>query len=67
MGSDPRLSMRGAAGQFEPGYLPLLRSGELAERARVAREHLADCDLCARYCHVNRLESIRGAVCRTGD
>jgi putative pyruvate formate lyase activating enzyme len=33
----------------------------------VAHEHLADCDLCARYCHVNRLESSRGAVCRTGE
>jgi putative pyruvate formate lyase activating enzyme len=51
---------------FEPAYLRLLRSGALAERARLAREHLADCDLCARYCHVNRLETTRGAICRTG-
>jgi putative pyruvate formate lyase activating enzyme len=53
--------------RFEPAYLSLLRSGELAARARLAREHLEDCDLCARYCHVNRLESTRGAVCRTGE
>ncbi len=51
---------------FEPTYLRLLRSGALAERVRLAREHLADCDLCARYCHVNRLETTRGAICRTG-
>jgi putative pyruvate formate lyase activating enzyme len=51
---------------FEPSYLALHRSGELAERARLAREHLADCDLCPRYCHTNRLETDKGAVCRTG-
>jgi putative pyruvate formate lyase activating enzyme len=45
----------------------LYRTGELAERAARAYEHLKDCDLCARYCHVNRLETIRGAVCRTGE
>jgi putative pyruvate formate lyase activating enzyme len=52
---------------FGPAYLKLLRSGELAERARRAREHLERCDLCARGCHVNRLLSTRGAVCRTGE
>jgi putative pyruvate formate lyase activating enzyme len=51
----------------EPAYLKLLRSGELAERARRAREHLARCDLCARGCHVNRLLSTTGAVCGTGE
>ena len=40
--------------------------GELDRRARRADEHLEDCDLCARYCHINRKETIRGAVCRTG-
>lgn len=54
-------------GIFEPAYLRLLRSGELAERARQSREHLENCDLCARYCRVNRRESIRGAICRTGE
>ncbi len=52
---------------FEPAYLALYRSGELAERAAQAHEHMKNCDLCARYCHVNRLETIRGAVCRTGE
>jgi putative pyruvate formate lyase activating enzyme len=53
--------------EFEPTYLQLHRSGELAERARQAREHLRHCDLCARGCHVNRLLSTRGAACRTGE
>src|SRR5512145_532168 len=54
-------------GSFEPAYLKLLRSGELVERARRAREHLERCDLCARGCHINRLLSTKGAVCRTGE
>jgi len=52
---------------FEPAYLRLLASGELAERAIQAYRHLEDCDLCARYCHVNRRQTIAGAVCRTGE
>ncbi len=52
---------------FQPAYLTLLRSGELEERARSAYQHLENCDLCPRYCHVNRRRSIRGAVCRTGE
>ena len=50
----------------EPAYLSLHRRNELVERARAALGHLASCDLCARYCRVDRLETIRGAVCRTG-
>jgi putative pyruvate formate lyase activating enzyme len=67
MGSDSRLPTGATTTAFEPAYRRLFRSGELAERTRLAREHLMDCDLCARYCHVNRLGSIRGAVCRTGE
>ena len=51
----------------QPAYACLLRSGELAHRVEQARARLADCDLCARYCHVNRLQGMRGAVCRTGE
>ena len=51
---------------FEPAYLRLQRTGELAERARLADEHLSACDLCARYCRVDRHVTVRGAVCRTG-
>jgi putative pyruvate formate lyase activating enzyme len=52
--------------QPEPAYRKLLASGELGRRVERAVERLADCDLCARYCRVNRLESSQGAVCRTG-
>ncbi len=58
---------RGAnSGPFEPAYLALARTGALAERARAAENHFADCDLCARNCHVDRRTGSRGAVCRTG-
>ncbi len=32
-----------------------------------AFHRLERCDLCARYCHVNRLVTIDGAICRTGE
>ncbi len=51
----------------EPTYLELLRAGELDRRAELADRHLENCDLCARYCHVDRKVTIRGAVCRTGE
>lgn len=50
-----------------PGYHSLAESGELALRVSEAWRHLEDCDLCARYCRINRLETIKGAVCRTGE
>ena len=28
---------------------------------------MRNCDLCARYCRVDRLQTIKGAVCRTGE
>jgi len=55
-----------AAASTEPAYLALHRSGELADRARRALGRLASCDLCARYCRVDRLSGTKGAVCRTG-
>jgi putative pyruvate formate lyase activating enzyme len=58
---------RGAETVFEPAYLGLLRTGELGSRARRAMERLADCDLCPRYCLVNRRLTVEGAVCRTGE
>lgn len=51
---------------FQAAYLSLLHSGELEKRKQQADKHLEDCDLCARYCHVNRKQGIKGAVCRTG-
>jgi putative pyruvate formate lyase activating enzyme len=59
--------MNNSTQDFAPAYLALLESGELARRAAEAHRHLEDCDLCARYCHVNRLKTIEGAVCRTGE
>lgn len=51
----------------EPAYLKLFRTGELAERVRAAYQHLECCVLCAHHCGVNRRETIKGAVCRTGE
>ncbi len=61
------MDARGAETAFEPSYLRLHRTGELAERARRAMARLSDCDLCPRYCHVNRRLTVEGAVCRTGE
>ncbi len=51
---------------FEPAYLSLIDNDQLRARAEQAYRHMADCDLCARYCHVDRFETVKGAVCRTG-
>jgi len=56
----------GSSRQFAPAYLALSQNGELERRVAQAWRHLADCDLCARYCHTNRLVTTKGAVCRTG-
>jgi putative pyruvate formate lyase activating enzyme len=48
----------------QPAYFELLPTGELAERAKAAYEHLADCDLCGWECHIDRHE--RTGSCRTG-
>ena len=50
---------------FEPACVSLHRQGELEERARRAREELADCCACPRNCHINRLNDER-LICRTG-
>ena len=52
---------------FEPAYLTLLKNGTLTGRVSTAWRHMEDCDLCARYCRINRLETSKGAVCRTGE
>jgi len=63
----PNSSTVGQNNSFMPAYHALLHTGELAQRARQAYQHLEDCDLCARYCHMNRRQTIKGAVCRTGE
>lgn len=52
---------------FAPAYRSLLASGELARRGADALGHLEDCDLCGRYCRINRRQTIAGAVCGTGE
>ncbi len=52
---------------FEPAYVSLLRSGELAERVRLASERLRVCTCCPRECGARRLESSEDAACRTGE
>lgn len=52
--------------KFEPAYRALLNNNRLAVRAEQAYQRMADCDLCARYCHVDRFKTTKGAVCRTG-
>jgi putative pyruvate formate lyase activating enzyme len=46
---------------WEPPYLALHRSGELAERARLAAELLRGrCRVCPRLCKVERLKDEAG-------
>jgi putative pyruvate formate lyase activating enzyme len=52
---------------FTPAYLALLEGGELAGRVEQAFHRMEDCDLCGRYCRVNRRISLKGVVCRTGE
>jgi putative pyruvate formate lyase activating enzyme len=52
-------------GEFEPAYLKLWRSGELSRRVELGLQKLADCALCPRNCHVNRIEN-KTKTCRTG-
>src|SRR5690606_32486816 len=54
-----------SAHNFEPAYLRLHRSGELARRVEQALAHLADCHVCPRNCGVNRLEN-KKATCKSG-
>jgi putative pyruvate formate lyase activating enzyme len=58
---DPRF----VANPFEPAYLALFRSGELAERVAAGLRELEDCCACPRNCHVNRMAG-ETRVCHTG-
>lgn len=54
------------AENFQPAYLKLLASGELAARVSDAYKHLSCCDVCAWECLVDRRAGELG-VCRTGE
>jgi putative pyruvate formate lyase activating enzyme len=51
--------------EFQAAYLKLWQSGELSRRVELGLEKLADCTLCPRNCHVNRIEGTT-RTCRTG-
>jgi putative pyruvate formate lyase activating enzyme len=61
----PRADTRFLVEDFEPAYLKLHRSGELAARVDAALAELADCCACPRNCHVNRLQN-QTRICHTG-
>jgi putative pyruvate formate lyase activating enzyme len=61
--TDPRFLL--PAADFEPAYLALHRSGELAKRIQEGLAAFENCTLCPRLCKVNRLEGFTG-VCKTG-
>jgi len=50
----------------QPSYLKLYVSGELEERAFLAHQRLASCDVCAHECQVDRLAGELGN-CKTGE
>ena len=54
------------AANFQPAYLKLLASGELAARVAKAYKHLSVCDVCAWECSIDRRAGEIG-VCRTGE
>jgi len=51
--------------EFLPAYLGTYESGELERRVARGLALLADCTICPRDCHVNRLAD-KFAVCKTG-
>jgi putative pyruvate formate lyase activating enzyme len=53
------------AGDFEPAYVALYRTGELRKRAEEAVAGLETCYVCPRDCGVNRLMD-KTAACKTG-
>ena len=58
---DPRFVLA----DYEPGYLALLRSGELEARVEAGLRELEDCRACPRNCGINRMAD-ETRVCNTG-
>jgi putative pyruvate formate lyase activating enzyme len=61
----PVSSFQSLASSWEPSYLTLHRSGELAARARAALAALQSCEVCPRACGVDRTADGR-SVCGVG-
>ncbi|MCH7613555.1 MAG: radical SAM protein [Candidatus Marinimicrobia bacterium] len=49
----------------DPNYLRAYKNGLLVQKIEQGKSYLADCILCPRKCHVNRLEK-PGGTCQTG-
>ena len=64
-GTFPSAAEGGNHRRWEPGYVRLFQSGELAERTEAARQRLPPCRLCPRHCGVDRLNDERG-LCLIG-
>lgn len=52
---------------MKASYLTLYEQGGLQKRISQARELLAPCRLCPRHCGVNRLQTGKLGICRTGE
>jgi putative pyruvate formate lyase activating enzyme len=65
IGLAPKVDERFLLEPFEPAYLRLHRSGEIANRVAAALRELEDCCACPRNCHVNRMTG-QTAICHTG-
>ncbi|MCV4861191.1 hypothetical protein OFB63_34600, partial [Escherichia coli] len=50
---------------YEPGYLKLLKSGELLHRVEALEQMLSACNICPKDCGNNRLEG-EIAACYSG-
>jgi putative pyruvate formate lyase activating enzyme len=62
---EPHVDPRYVIAPFEPAYLALHRSGEIAGRVSAGLHELEDCCACPRNCHVNRMAG-ETRVCHTG-
>jgi putative pyruvate formate lyase activating enzyme len=50
---------------YEPGYIALYRTGELARRVAILEARLSKCDICPRECGARRLDGKTGS-CNSG-
>ncbi len=58
--------IKGMGDMIQPGYIKLLKNGELEKRVKQLNEMLSNCVLCPHQCGVNRLNGGKG-ICKTLD